>query len=136
MAARPAALDLDALLRAASPFGEARLVVVFGSVARTQARVDSDADVGILGVSFWRGLLLGEALGSVLGREAHVVELERASDWLRYEVARDGVLVHETPPGEWARFRAEAALRYFDLRPIIELCAAGATRALRHPADG
>lgn len=128
MAVRPAALELDALREAASPFADAQLVVVFGSVARTQTRADSDADVGVLGASFWRGLLLGEAIGAVLGREAHAVELERASDWLSYEVARDGVLLHEAQPGTWARFRAEAALRYFDLRPVIELCVAGARR--------
>jgi predicted nucleotidyltransferase len=124
-------LDLERLRAAARGFSEARLVVLFGSVARGEATPLSDADVGVLGLPFWRGLELGAALGRVLGREPHVVELETASDWLRFRVAREGRLLAADEPDAWPRFQAEAALRWFDLEPIVRLCAAGAARTLR-----
>lgn len=125
-----AALDTERLRRDASAFSDARLVVLFGSVARGDAASWSDADVGVAGVSFWRGLEIGARLGEALGREPHVVDLEAASDGLRYQVAREGLLLHEGEPGAWARFRAEAALRWFDLQPIVALCAEGVRRRL------
>lgn len=130
-------LDLPALRRIAARYGDAKLVVVFGSLARGEARQDSDADVAVLGVEFWPAHRLGAELGAALEREAHVVELETASDQLRFEIARDGVLVHEAEHGTWARFQAEAALRWFDLAPIVARCAAGVrARLLREAARG
>jgi len=107
-----------------------RLVVLFGSVARQQARPDSDVDVGVLGGGFWDGLRIGAAVGARLGREPQVVDLGTASDLLCFHVARDGILLYEGEPDAWARFRAESAVRYFDVAPIIALCAEGARRRL------
>lgn len=123
-------LDLPRLQHVARGYPEAQLIVLFGSVARGASRPTSDVDVAVAGLPFWRGLDLGARIGAAIGREPHVVELERASDWLRYLVARDGVLLHEGAPDAWACFQAEAALRYFDLAPIIARCAEGARRAL------
>ena len=113
-----------------------RLVVLFGSVARGQPLGDSDLDVGILGASHWDALALGSKLGAVAGREAQVVELEHASDLLRFHVARDGVPLFQAAPDVWPRFQAEAAVRYFDLAPIIALCAEGARQRLLREAAG
>jgi len=123
-------LDLDTLRAVAQRYPEARLVVLFGSVARGQAVPWSDADVGVSGLAFWRGLELGAELGAKFGREVHVVDLDTASEALCFAVARDGILVAEGAPDAWARFQAESALRYFDLAPIIARCAEGARRAL------
>lgn len=125
-----APLDLEALRRVACDFADARLVVLFGSVARGRPAPWSDADVGVSGLPFWRSLELGARVGASLGREAHVVDLDAASDWLRYLVAREGVLLAAAPPDAWPRFRAEAALRWFDLAPIVARCAEGARRSL------
>jgi predicted nucleotidyltransferase len=114
---------------------EVRLIVVFGSVATGKARPESDVDVGVLGGGFWDQLDVGSEVGRLAGREAHVVDLAAASDWLRFQVARDGVLVHEREPGVWARFQAEAAVRYFDLAPIIARCAEGVRRRLLKEAQ-
>ena len=125
-----AEVDVDTLRVVARRYPEARLVVLCGSEARGEAVPWSDADVGVSGLPFWRGLELGAELGAKVGREVHVVDLDTASEALRYAVARDGVLVAEGAPDAWARFQAEAALRYFDLQPIIARCAEGARRAL------
>jgi uncharacterized protein len=128
-------LDLEPLRRIASA-GGTELVVVFGSVARGDARPGSDVDIGILGAEFWAAHRLGSELGAALGREPLVVQLEDASDHLRFQVARDGVLVYEDERSRWARFQAEAALRWFDLAPIVARCAAGVRARLLREAAG
>jgi predicted nucleotidyltransferase len=110
------------------------LVVVFGSVPAGRARPDSDVDIGVLGGGFWDQLGLGSELGRRLGREPHVVDLATASDWLRFEVARGGILVFEKEAGTWPAFQAQAAVRYFDLAPMIALCADGVRRRLQREA--
>ncbi|HEY3358913.1 MAG TPA: nucleotidyltransferase domain-containing protein [Polyangia bacterium] len=133
---RVAGPDFTALREAAGRFGDARLIVLFGSVARGAAMPFSDADIGVAGVPFWRGLEIGAALAAALGREPHVVDLDETSEWLRFEVARDGVLLHAGAPDAWPRFQAEAAVRYFDLAPIIARCAEGVRRRLGHGEGG
>jgi len=124
------ALPIDRLRAAARGFSDARLVVVFGSAARGQAASWSDLDVGVIGVDFWRGQEIGGILGDIIGREPHVVDLERADTWLRYNVARDGVLLHEASPGVWVAFQAQAMVMWFDLAPIVARCAEGVRRRL------
>jgi len=128
-------LPLDPLRLAAARYPGARLVVLFGSVARGTAAAWSDLDIGVSGLDTWSALELGAELGELLGREPHVVDLDEASDWLRYRVAEDGVLLLEAEEGTWARYVARAMLGYFDLAPIIELCAEGARQALARGAS-
>jgi predicted nucleotidyltransferase len=123
--------DLEALTSIASECTDAQLVVLFGSVSRDAPMPWSDVDVAVLGVEFWRGLELGSRIGALLHREPHVVDLAAASSWLRYLVAKDGVLLHEDGPGLWHRFRANAFVQWFDVQPIVALCAEGARRALQ-----
>lgn len=129
-------LDLVRLREGASRFADARLIVLFGSVASGTSRPWSDVDVGVIGVSLLRGGQIGAAIAALTGREPHVVDLDAASDHLRFEVARTGLLLHEAEPGTWARFQAEAALRWFDLAPIVALCRAGVERRLLRDARG
>ena len=110
-------LPLDAL-RALAAEGAAAtpgivLVVLFGSVAAGSARADSDADIAVLGGDSWKALELGSSLAARIGREPHVVDLGDAPDALRFEIARGGVMLFEAEPYAWARFQAEAAIRYF-----------------------
>src|SRR5262249_36296864 len=102
---------LPRLRAAASGYPEARLVAIFGSVARGRPLPWSDVDVGILGCPFWRGVALGRQIGDILEREPHVVELDTAPDALRYRISADGVLLHEAEPGLWASWRANAWTR-------------------------
>lgn len=109
-------------------------LVVFGSVARGEALPSSDLDLGVLGCSFWEALEISAELGAAAGREPHVVELERASDRLRLEVARDGMLLQEAVPGMFNRFRAESFVRWLDVAPMVALCTEGARRRLKKDA--
>jgi predicted nucleotidyltransferase len=129
-------IDLNPLREVASEFPEARLVVLFGSVARGTAAPWSDADIAVLGLPFWSGLELGGRLAARLGREPHVIELESASTWLRFLVAREGILLYQGEPEAWARFQADAMLRWFDFQPIHALCAEGARRRLKEGGIG
>jgi predicted nucleotidyltransferase len=130
----PLNIDVRELAHACAGHPGVRLVVLFGSVVTGKARADSDADVAILGGEFWEQLEMGSRLGKLLGREPHVVDLHTASDRLRFEVARGGLLVFESPPGEWTEFKASAMVRYWDLAPIIAICAAGVEKRLRSEA--
>jgi predicted nucleotidyltransferase len=109
-------------------------VALFGSTATGLPRADSDADIAMLGGNFWKDLELGAQLAALLGREPHVVDLAHASDALRFEVARTGILLWQREPDRWALFQARAALFYFDLGPLIERCAAGVRERLRREA--
>ncbi len=113
---------------------DVRLVVLFGSVARGNARPDSDADIGILGGGFWPQLELGSRIAALLQREAHVVDLAAAGELLRFEVARDGACIFERENDVWLRFRAEAMIAYWDFEPIMRICAEGARRRLMKEA--
>jgi len=129
-------LDLERLRTEARRFDDARLIVLFGSLATHTARPWSDVDIGVAGVSLLRGGEIGAAIGAITGREPHVVDLDAASDHLRFEIARAGILLREAAPGTWARFQAEAALRWFDLAPIVALCRRGVERRLLRDARG
>ena len=111
-----------------------RLIVLFGSVARGRATPMSDVDVGILGAECWPGLRIGAELAYLFQREPHLVELDTASELLRYEIARDGVPLFERELDVWPRFRAEAIVRYLDFKPTLDLCVAGARRRLQAEA--
>jgi predicted nucleotidyltransferase len=112
-----------------------RLVVLFGSVAQQRARADSDADIAVLGGDFWQALEAGAALGSILQREPHVVDLATAPTALRFEIARSGILLFEAEPMLFARFQAQAALEYFDFAPLRERCVEGVRARLRREAN-
>lgn len=52
--------------------------------------------------------------------DVQVVDLERASGLLRFRAARDGVIIHEDPPGAFLDFQFEAARFWCDAGPILE----------------
>lgn len=111
-----------------------RLVLLFGSAATGAPRPDSDVDIAPLGGEFWKDLELGAPLGIIIGREPHVVDLADASDALRFEIARTGLLLWQKEAGLWASFQAGAAIRYFDLKPLVDRCAKGVRERLRREA--
>ncbi len=128
----PSPTDVARLLEA---WPHVQLVVLFGSVARGTARSDSDVDLGVLGGGFWDQLGAGADLGHLFGREPHVVDLGTASDLLRFQAVREGRALFQREPGNWARFQAESAIRYYDVAPIIARCAEGVRQRLRREAE-
>jgi predicted nucleotidyltransferase len=132
----PAPFDLDSVSRIAATVRGARLLVIFGSIARGRPMPWSDVDIGVSGGEFWEGLRVGARIGAALGREPHVVDLDTASEALRFRVAREGILLWEVAPGTWARFQAESALRYFDVQTIVKRCTEGVRGRILREARG
>jgi predicted nucleotidyltransferase len=104
-----------------------RLAVLFGSFAKQRARADSDLDIAILprdeSLSLHAELDLAGQLSSRTGREVDLVRLERATSLLRWEIAKDGILLVADPVGEWLRFRVAAASEHADMADALDRAA-------------
>jgi predicted nucleotidyltransferase len=100
---------------------------LFGSVARGEARPDSDVDVGLLfevtpPVTLDAPQFAVEAeLERLLGRRVQVVALNRAAADLVHRVLRDGRLVLDRDRSARIRFEVRARNEYFDMAPIRRL---------------
>lgn len=105
---------------AASP--PAHFVAVFGSRAKGLEHPGSDLDVAWLPAD--RTLALGDELQlqaelmRATGLEVDLVRVDQASTLCRFEVARDGRLVHGSRDS-FVRFCAEAAAEYIDYEPVL-----------------
>jgi predicted nucleotidyltransferase len=119
------ATDLPVLCRATLERAtEVQAAFVFGSVARSAARPDSDVDIAVVG----RGvdtLQLGATLGTVLGRETDVVEvsLQTAIPLLR-SLLRDGLPIFQRHGGAAGEFLSRA-------RSVVDLDGPGHDRMMR-----
>ena len=82
------------------------LAVVFGSLARGESSARSDVDVAVRGAA--DRFELAAALSLALGREVDVVPLDTDDLVLLSEIVRDGRVVVERAPGDFARFRSRA----------------------------
>ena len=106
------------------------LLVLFGSAASGRLRADSDVDVGFLGrvpeVEAEADLL--EALERRVGRDVHLTDLRLASELLRIEVVRTGIPAFERTGGGWTTFAAESMSRWFDIEPLVRMCAEAVRR--------
>lgn len=95
-----------------------QLLVLHGSRARGDHHEASDWDLAHLGDPDHLGLLAD--VTAALGTDAvDLADLERASGLLRFQVATDGVLVHEAAPGVWDTFRLDAAIHWYDVEPVV-----------------
>lgn len=98
---------------------------LFGSVARGEARPDSDVDVAVLFPSpppqtlAGQPFLVASELESILGRRVDVVVLNTAPVDLVHRVLRDGVLLMQPDPSARIAFEVRARNQYFDLLPIL-----------------
>jgi predicted nucleotidyltransferase len=124
---------LDCLRERAAFLPELKLAVLFGSTARGEARKGSDVDLGVLldpATQEVRHKVLAE-LGRAAGREVDVVFLNEAPPLLRFEIARDGVLILQRQNDLWGRFKERAIQDWWDWAPNAKVLAKAAVQRLR-----
>lgn len=124
---------LDRLRARAANLPALKLAVLFGSVARGEEHARSDVDLGLwLEPDTVENRFRAEAeMGRAAGREVHCVFLPQAPPLLRFEIARDGVLLRADEPATWSEFRAHAMLDWWDWAPYHRLLHEAQLRRLR-----
>lgn len=118
---------------------EVRLLVLFGSTARGKAGPRSDVDLGVLLDPYSAALRfkVDAELGRAARREVDTVLLDDAPPLLRFEIARDGVLLFEREEGLWTHFKAKAMVDWWDWAPTFRMMSDASIRHLREKiADG
>jgi predicted nucleotidyltransferase len=98
-----------------------RLVVLFGSAARGAPHPE-DLDVGIVADGAVDTVAAANRFIEAL-RTQHVdiVDLRRTTPLLAMVAAREGRVLYEARPGEFAQFASLAARRYADTAPFRRL---------------
>lgn len=118
---------------------EVVLAVLFGSHARGREREGSDVDLGVElapGAPAFETLQeLEVSLSRALGRFVDLVDLKKAPPLLRFEIARDGLLLVERRPYAWADFKARAMIDWWDWAPYARRIHAAAVRRLKERAS-
>ena len=117
--------SIDELRRVAAAVGpetDCRLLVLFGSAARSSCSAPEDLDVAVLADGELDVVALTNKLIQALGTQhVDVADLHRADPLLMMLVGRDGVPLYERSPGEFARFVSLAARRYADTRKFRDM---------------
>ena len=130
---------LDNLTRVLKSGPPLRLAVLFGSHAKGRAHANSDVDVAILprdpALSLKLELALSAQLSARVGREVDLVRLDRASTLVRWEIARDGIVLVAEPKQEWVRFRASTASEHADIKDALHRSAELFRRRLSRSAS-
>lgn len=109
----------EALREQLQQIPEVRLAVVFGSVARGAEDTESDLDIAVelSDASLHVQGRVEAAARHVCGRPVDLVLLDDAPTHLRFEIARDGVLVLESEPHHWTDFKTRAMTSWWDWAP-------------------
>jgi len=96
-------------------------------------------DIGVVlnGADLPRRGAIEADLGRAAGREIDFVDLGDAPPQLRFEIARDGLLLFERTPYVWADFRAHAMIDWWDWAPTArKIHHAAAARLRRRASQG
>jgi predicted nucleotidyltransferase len=125
----PSSADHGALIeRLTAELGRASESVIaawlFGSVARGEARSNSDVDVAVLLASAPQNLAelpldLEDRLERVTGRRLQVVVVNEAPVDLVHRVLRDGRILLDRDRSHRIRFEVQKRNEYFDLLPHL-----------------
>jgi predicted nucleotidyltransferase len=119
-------------------FPAVRLAVLSGSAARGTEHAGSDVDVGVLldHETAELRLELEAELGRAAGRDLDLIFLDTAAPLLRFEIARDGVLLAARHRDDWVDFRTRAMLDWWDWEPTSRIITDAALRRLRENVGG
>lgn len=94
-----------------------RLIVVFGSTVRGRMHPESDLDLGVL-VRKKLTLSKRTALWSKFSRlfpcEVDLTVLDHLDPVIKFQIAREGVLLFEDEPDRWAHWKSYAMRQYWD----------------------
>jgi predicted nucleotidyltransferase len=106
------------------PLGERhphlRLLVLFGSRARGDAREQSDWDFGYLAQEgFDPDALLLDLVNALGTDRIDLVDLARAGGQMRFRAARDGRALYEAEEGIFQTFWLEAVGFWCDVEPVV-----------------
>lgn len=111
-----AIVDLDAVREAVlSVLPAIRLLYIFGSHARGNARLDSDLDLAVLAGAAMDPIQLFAArqtLELALRMDVDLVDLAAANTVLRLEVVRNGTLLHQRSAEQALQFEAQVLGEY------------------------
>lgn len=125
---------------AAERHPEIAAVYLFGSVARGEARADSDVDLGIVfkrrgATALEHHRLLGDFASRVEpycgGRPLDLVVLESQGCLFRHQVLLEGRRLYEGDRDRRVDFESETYVRAFDFRPTYEIATRGRISAIR-----
>ncbi len=100
---------------------EVQLVVLFGSKAKGQVRLDSDYDIAVqLDGTADLIALTTEAMQLFGVTDVDLVDLRRANSLLLMRVTTSGVVLYEREPGLFHRFQSRAYRRCWDTAKFRE----------------
>ena len=126
---------LDCLREQLAAIPAVRLAAAFGSVARGEERAGSDLDVALLldpaADTAALRIEIEATLGRAAGRAIDLVFLDAAPPLLRFEIARDGVLLLARASRDWVDFRTRAMIDWWDWAPTARSINDEALRRLR-----
>lgn len=111
---------LGALSRSAATQRGLRLLLLFGSRARADARARSDWDLGYLaGPELDPSALLLDVVTALRTDRVDLVDLARAGAQVRFRAAAEGRVVHAADEGTFQRFWTDAVTFWCDAEPVI-----------------
>ena len=115
-------IAVENLTRVLKEMSGVRLAVLFGSTARRTEGSDSDIDIGVsMEGRADLPLTLRVALERAAGRPVDLVWLDGAPPLLRFEIARDGLVLFAREAHTWAEFRAHAMIDWWDWAPTARM---------------
>ena len=135
----PNAMDLEALRETLTAQPAVKLAVLFGSTARGRQGPRSDVDLALRlepATAASRREAI-EAAWRAVRRDIDAVDLDAAPPLLRFQIARDGVVLVEREPRLWSRFKERAMTDWWDWAPTARKIHDAYIRRLREQAaDG
>ena len=127
---------VEKLRRVLEEMPSVHLAVLFGSAAKGTLGPDSDIDIGVsLEGEAHVAPAVGVALERAVGRPVDVVSLDNAPPLLRFEIARDGLVLVERDRHRWAEFRAHAMIDWWDWAPTARMMHKAMATRLREEAS-